>query len=70
MTQGRTIWIDPRDASAARTLLHEIMHLENPSWSESHVLREEARLWKRLHWREKAHLLRMFGRAKVGGEDE
>ena len=70
MQQGRTIWVDPRDPIAAQTLLHEITHLDNPSRSESWVERETARRWKKMHWREKAELLRMFGTARIGGEDE
>ena len=69
MQQGRTIWVDPRDPVAAQTLLHEITHLDNPSWSETRVRRETAARWRRMHWREKAELLRMFGGARLGGDE-
>lgn len=69
MQQGRTIWVDPRDPAAAQTLLHETLHMDNPSWSESRVLREAAARWRRMTWREKAELLRMFGRAQVGDDE-
>jgi hypothetical protein len=70
MQQGRTVWVDPRDDAAPKTLLHELIHLENPAWSETQVRRETTREWRRMSWREHAALLRLFGRAKVGGEDE
>ena len=70
MQMGRTVWVDPRDPRAAATLLHELLHMENPSWSEWRVIRETARQWRRMGWREKAELLRLFGGARLGGEDE
>jgi hypothetical protein len=70
MQQGRTIWIDPRDPRAAQTLLHELIHMRNESRRETWVIRETARQWKKMAWREKAELLRMFGAARIGGDDE
>ena len=70
MQQGRTVWVDPRMPWPAHTLLHETIHLANPSWSETRVQRETARRWKRMGWRAKAELLRLFGRARIGGEEE
>lgn len=70
MQQRRTIWVDPRSRHPHHYLLHELIHLENPSWSETAVRGETARRWKRMTWREKAELLRMFGRAKIGGDEE
>jgi hypothetical protein len=70
MQEGRTVWVDPRDSSAPQTLLHELINMENPTWSETQVRRETAREWRRMSWREKAALLRMFGRARIGEEDE
>lgn len=55
--------------AAPQTLLHELLHLNNPSWSETQVRREAAREWRRMTWRQKAELLRMFGRAKIGEEE-
>ena len=69
MQQGRTLWVDPRSPYPVRILLHEQIHLENPCWSETRVRRETASRWRRMGWREKATLLRMFGRAKLGGEE-
>lgn len=68
MQEGRTVWVDPRDPSAPRVLLHELIHLDNPGLSETQVRREEARVWRRMTWREKAELLRLFGRARIEEE--
>ena len=70
MQQSRTVWVDPRTQCPPRILLHELLHLDNPSWSETRVKRETGRRWRRMAWREKAELLRLFGAARVGWEDE
>jgi len=69
MQQGRTLWVDPRSHQPARILLHEQIHLDNPSWSETRVRRETARRWRVMKWREKAELLRMFGGARLGHDE-
>lgn len=69
MQQSRTVWIDPRTLSPHRILLHELIHLDNPSWSETRVRRETARRWKRMTWKSKAALLRMFGQARMGHDE-
>ena len=69
LSSGRTIWIDPRYSNVIYTLLHELIHVERPSWSETQVKRETTRRWKKLGWREKAELYRMLGRARLGEED-
>lgn len=69
MQQGRTVWVDPRTPWAHHTLLHELIHLDNPSWSETRVRRETASRWRRMGWREKATLLRMFGGARMGHDE-
>lgn len=69
MQQGRTVWIDPRTPWPHHTLLHEQIHLENPSWSETRVRLETSRRWARMGWRERAELLRLFGRAKMGDDE-
>lgn len=67
----RTIWVDPREPWPAHTLLHELIHVENPSWSESRVIRETARRWKKLDWKGAAELLQLLGRARLSeGVDE
>lgn len=70
MAQGRTIWVDPRPPWPAHTLLHELIHLEQPAWSETHVKRETTVRWRRMTWQEKAELLRLLGRATVGNVSE
>lgn len=60
--KARVIEIDPRSPHPARVLLHELIHLAHPSWSEKHVWREEARRWKRMGWRDKARLYQALGK--------
>jgi hypothetical protein len=72
MSQGRKIWIDPRTPWPHHVLLHELIHVENPSWSETRVSEETTRRWKVMTWRQKAELLQLLGSARVGenAEDE
>ena len=55
-----------RNANPVRTYLHELIHLENPRWSETKVLQTERRLWKRMT-QEEVFLLgkRLFSRKFV-----
>lgn len=69
MQQGRIVWVDARCPWPHHTLLHELIHLDNPSWSETRVERETARRWKRMSWRQRSELLRLFGRARIGGDE-
>ena len=66
----RTIKLDPRNHFIVLTYLHEKLHIEHPSWSETTVRRETARLWRKLGWREKAKLLKELGHARLGDDEE
>ena len=69
--QGLVV-LDPRSRTPlARNLLHELIHVKRPLWSEPKVLREESRLWNSATWREKGELFRLLGKAKIweGEED-
>ncbi len=70
MQQGRVVWVDPRSPSPARTLLHELIHIERPRWSETRVIRETASRWGGMDWRAKARLLLLLGRARIGRASE
>jgi hypothetical protein len=61
----RVIGVDPRSAYPARVLLHELLHLRNPSWSESKVYKETNRLWAQLTWKEKGRLYQALGKGRV-----
>jgi len=72
----RTIYLDPRSrrgrsggVSVAQVYLHELIHLAHPGWSETHVLKEERRRWKKLTWKDKAQLYKAMGRARLAGDD-
>lgn len=49
----------------AKILLHELIHICRPLWSETRTLKEEGRLWKVSTWKEKAELFKMLGRAHI-----
>jgi len=66
LSQGRKVWVDPRRPHPVHTLLHEMIHVEQPSLSESAVIKETARQWRKMTWQAKAELLTMFGTAHVG----
>lgn len=67
--QGRTIWLDPRQPHICQTYLHEKLHIEHPSWSETKVRKETAIRWRRMTWREKAKLVKELAHGKIGGAD-
>lgn len=65
MTEGRTIYLDPRSEEILSTLRHELLHIEHPSWNEDEILVEERKWWKRATWREKAELLKWLAHARI-----
>jgi hypothetical protein len=69
-TRGRVVRVDPRSGTPARILLHELLHVQHPSWSEATVLVEERRRWARMSWRGKARLYQMLGSARLEGDSE
>lgn len=62
--KSRTIRVDPREPYPAKTLLHEMLHVKHPDWSETRVARETSRRWARMTWRAVAELYRLLGRAE------
>lgn len=62
----RTLWIDPRTPWPAHTLLHELIHIEQPGLSESAVVKETAKRWKAASWQQKAEWLKMLGQGHIG----
>lgn len=67
-TSGRTIWIDPRLPHVAKTLLHELIHVQHPGWCEERVSATEEYRWTHMSWRKKAELYRLLGSAEIEGE--
>lgn len=67
--EGRVVYVDPRKPWPAHTLLHELLHVRHPSWSETRIRRATAARWKRMGWRERAALLQMFGSARLGDDE-
>lgn len=68
--EKRTIWLDPRSSCLLDTLVHEMTHVRHPDWSEALVRSYTAARMKKMGWKEKAHLLRLLGSAKIKGEDD
>ena len=68
--QQRTIRLDPRHPYIVQTYLHERLHVEYPSWSETAIRRETAKRWRAMHWREKAKLLVELAHAQIGEEGD
>lgn len=67
--KNRTIWLDPRSSEIGKTLLHELIHVRHPSWSEAAVITETHKRWMKMSWKEKARLLKLLGAAMLEGED-
>jgi hypothetical protein len=67
-TRDRTIWLDPRSSEIVKTMVHELLHLKHPSWSEEAVVTETVRRLKKMGWKEKARLLQLVGKGTIEGE--
>jgi hypothetical protein len=65
---GRTIKLDPRLHNLGRTLLHELLHVQHPDWTEEKVHFEEDRRWARMTWKQKARMYQLLGSATLEGE--
>jgi hypothetical protein len=66
---GRTVCVDIVDArmSMVRLLLHEVIHVWHPSWSEHRVIEETRKRFNKMTWKGKLELLQTaFAQAKVG----
>lgn len=72
VSQQGLVVLDPRSRSPlARTLLHELIHIKRPMWSETRTLQEDNRLWHLATWQEKGLLYAMLGKAKIwAGEQD
>jgi hypothetical protein len=67
---NRTIWLDPRNSEILDTLVHELAHVNHPSWSEEEVLDYTKKRMKKMGWKEKARLLKLLGYALIEGEKD
>lgn len=66
---SRTIYVDLPNArmSMVRLLIHEVIHVWHPGWSERKVVRETRKKFNKMTWKGKAELLKTaFARAKIG----
>lgn len=65
---GRTIFLDPRTKfNMVRLLIHEVLHVQHPSWSEHKTETETTKKYKAMGWKARATLLTSaFSRAHVG----
>lgn len=71
-SEGINIWFDPRSrANLCRTIVHEILHVEHPTWTESKVRRETKKILDKMTWIEQAKLLRkVVTRAKIKDKED
>ena len=67
--QARTITLDPRGSEIGKTLLHELLHVRHPDWSEATILAETKSRWTKMSWKEKAHTYKLLGAAHLEGEE-
>ena len=71
IAQAGLVAIDPSSgAAAAKNLLHELIHVRRPLWSETRTRQWESKLWRAATWQQKGELYRMLGRAKVWNGEE
>lgn len=68
MALNRTIWLDPRSLNIVDTLVHELAHVDHPSWTEKEVQDYTKKRMKKMGWKEKARLLKLLGYAQIEGE--
>lgn len=65
---GRTIQLDPR-VPFTDTIIHELLHVRYPGWTEKEVVAETGKLVNTMTWKDKAQLLRdVCGSAHLEGE--
>jgi hypothetical protein len=51
------------------TIIHELIHVRHPGWTEKEVIAETEKLMKTMTWKDKARLLRdVCGSAHLEGE--
>jgi hypothetical protein len=64
------IWIDLRKgANPAYTFIHELCHLYHPDWSETKVIKESRKIWKKMSQRQRFELYKkLFNRKWVQDE--
>ena len=58
--QGHTHDAVPAAIEIGKTLLHEMIHVRHPDWSEEAVVSETRLRWNKMSWKEKARLLRAY----------
>ncbi len=65
---GRTIYLDPRTRrNMVRLLIHEVLHVQHPKWSERKIVRETSKRFNEMGWKAKAvFFTQAMSRAKVG----
>ena len=71
IAQSGLVAIDPSSrCPGAKNLLHELIHVRRPLWSETKTRRWEGIIWRTSTWQQKGELYRMLGRAKVWSGEE
>ena len=71
IAQSGLVAIDPSSpCPGAKNLLHELIHVRRPLWSETRTRQWESKLWRESTWQQKGELYRMLGKAKVWNGEE
>ena len=69
---SRTIFLDPRtNRNMVRLLIHEVLHVQHPSWFERQTVVETSRIYNKMGWKGRATFLKTaFERAHIGWPDK
>ena len=71
IAQSGLVAIDPSSpVPAAKNLLHELIHVRRPLWSETRTREWESKLWRESSWQQKGELYRMLGKSKIWNGEE
>ena len=63
------MWLDPRSSELLPTFVHELTHIDHPSWSEDEVEAHTQKRLKKMSWKAKARMLKLLGGAILEGEE-
>lgn len=59
LAEGGKVWVDPAHSTVS-TLIHEILHVGHPKWTEEYVLNRETYIMNRLTPEEVQEIYRLY----------